>query len=369
MQELEKSTAEKINQWLTGNYDIETKAEIQNLIDQKLFTELMDAFYKDLEFGTGGLRGIMGAGSNRVNKYTIGAATQGLCNYLKKKYPTEKIKVAIAHDSRNNSDVLGKITADVFSANDIHVYFFKALRPTPELSFAVRELGCKSGVMLTASHNPKEYNGYKAYGADGGQFVAPDDKMVMDEVAKIVNVDDINFAAKPENISYICEEIDALYLDKITSLSVSPEAIKRQKDLKIVYSPIHGTGITLVPDALKRFGFENVILVDEQTTPDGNFPTVIYPNPEEKEALTLALKKAKEVDADLVLATDPDADRVGIAVKNNKGEFELLNGNQTGSLLVNYMLEAWEKEGKFTGKEYVIKTIVTSYLIDKILQF
>jgi len=366
MQELEKSTAEKINQWLTGNYDIETKAEIQNLIDQKLFTELTDAFYRDLEFGTGGLRGIMGAGSNRVNKYTIGAATQGLCNYLKKKYPTEQIKVAIAHDSRNNSDVLGKITADVFSANDIHVYFFKALRPTPELSFAVRELGCKSGVMLTASHNPKEYNGYKAYGADGGQFVAPDDKMVMDEVAKIASVDDVNFMAKPENISYIGEEIDALYLEKITSLSVSPEAIKRQKDLKIVYSPIHGTGITLVPNALKRFGFENVILVDEQTTPDGNFPTVIYPNPEEKEALTLALKKAKEVDADLVLATDPDADRVGIAVKNHKGEFELLNGNQTGSLLVNYMLEAWEKEGKFTGKEYVIKTIVTSYLIDKI---
>jgi phosphoglucomutase len=366
MQELEQFTSEKINQWLSGNYDLETKAEIENLIDQKLFTELTDAFYRDLEFGTGGLRGIMGAGSNRVNKYTIGAATQGLCNYLKKKYPTEQIKVAIAHDSRNNSDVLGKITADVFSANDIHVYFFKALRPTPELSFAVRELGCKSGVMLTASHNPKEYNGYKAYGADGGQFVAPDDKMVMDEVAKIANVDDINFTAKPENISYIGEEIDTLYLDKITSLSVSSEAIKRQKNLKIVYSPIHGTGITLVPDALKRFGFENIILVDEQTTPDGNFPTVIYPNPEEKEALTLALKKANEVDADLVLATDPDADRVGIAVKNHKGEFELLNGNQTGSLLVNYMLEAWEKEGKFTGKEYVIKTIVTSYLIDKI---
>jgi phosphoglucomutase len=234
------------------------------------------------------------------------------------------------------------------------------------LSFAVRELGCKSGVMLTASHNPKEYNGYKAYGEDGGQFVAPDDKMVMDEVSKIASVDDVKFTVKLENITYIGEEIDKDYLDKITSLSVSPEAIKRQKDLKIVYSPIHGTGITLVPAALERFGFENVILVEEQTTPDGNFPTVIYPNPEEKEALTLALKKAKETDADLVLATDPDADRVGIAVKNHKGEFELLNGNQTGSLLVNYMLEAWEKEGKFTGKEYVIKTIVTSYLIDKI---
>lgn len=366
MQELEKATADKVNQWINGNYDSETKKEIQDLIDSKSYTDLTDAFYRDLEFGTGGLRGIMGAGSNRVNKYTIGAATQGLANYLKNKYPNEEIKVAIAHDSRNNSDVLGKITADVFSANDIKVYFFKALRPTPELSFAVRTLGCKSGVMLTASHNPKEYNGYKAYGADGGQFVAPDDKLVMEEVSKITSVDDVTFTAKPENITYIGEEIDADYLQKITSLSVSPDAIKRQKDLKIVFSPIHGTGITLVPKALEMFGFENVIIVEEQATPDGNFPTVVYPNPEEKEALTLALKKAKEVDADLVLATDPDADRVGIAVKNHKGEFELLNGNQTGSLLVNYMLEAWEKEGKFTGKEYVIKTIVTSYLIDKI---
>ena len=366
MQELEKATADKVNQWLNGNYDSQTKKEIQDLIDNKSFTDLTDAFYRDLEFGTGGLRGIMGAGSNRVNKYTIGAATQGLANYLKNKYPNQEIKVAIAYDSRNNSDVLGKITADVFSANDIKVYFFKALRPTPELSFAVRTLGCKGGVVLTASHNPKEYNGYKAYGADGGQFVAPDDKLVMDEVSKITSVDEVKFTSKPENITFIGEEIDADYLQKITSLSVSPEAIKRQKDLKIVFSPIHGTGITLVPKALEMFGFENVIIVEEQATPDGNFPTVVYPNPEEKEALTLALKKAKEVDADLVLATDPDADRVGIAVKNHKGEFELLNGNQTGSLLVNYMLEAWEKEGKFTGNEYVIKTIVTSYLIDKI---
>lgn len=366
MQELDKATQESVNQWLNGNYDAQTKAEIQALVDSNAITELTDAFYKSLEFGTGGLRGIMGAGSNRVNKYTIGAATQGLANYLINKYPGEKIKVAIAHDSRNNSDVLGKITADVFSANGIHVYFFKALRPTPELSFAVRELGCKSGVMLTASHNPKEYNGYKAYGADGGQFVAPDDKLVMQEVAKVASVDEIKFTANPDNISYLGEEIDEDYLNKITSLSVSPDAIKRQKDLKIVFSPIHGTGITLVPAALKRFGFENVILVEEQTTPDGNFPTVVYPNPEEKEALTLALKKAEETDADLVLATDPDADRVGIAVKNLNGQFELLNGNQTGCLLVNYMLEAWEKEGKFTGKEYVIKTIVTSYLIDKI---
>lgn len=366
MQELELSIQTKINTWLQGNYDTETKQKIQTLLDEKSFTELTDSFYKDLEFGTGGLRGIMGPGSNRINKYTIGAATQGLANYLIKKYPGETIKVAIAHDSRNNSDYYAKITAEVLSANDIHVYFFKALRPTPELSFAVRELGCKSGVMLTASHNPKEYNGYKAYGADGGQFVAPDDKMVMDEVAKITNIDDVKFTAKPDNISYIGEEIDESYLSKIVSLSVSPDAIKRQHDLKIVFSPIHGTGITLVPPALERFGFTNITLVEQQVKPDGNFPTVIYPNPEEKEALTLALQKAKEVDADLVLATDPDADRVGIAVKNHDGEFELLNGNQTGCLLVNYMLEAWEKEGKFTGKEYVIKTIVTSYLIDKI---
>jgi phosphoglucomutase len=259
-----------------------------------------------------------------------------------------------------------RITAEVFSANDIYVYFFKALRPTPELSFAVRVLGCKSGVMLTASHNPKEYNGYKAYGADGGQFVSPEDKAVMDEVAAISSIDEIKFNRVDANIEEIGEEIDAQYLDAITKLSVSPEVIKRQKDLKIVYSPIHGTGITLVPQALKRFGFENVILVDEQITPDGNFPTVVYPNPEEKEALTLALKKAQETDADLVLATDPDADRVGIAVKNTENEFILLNGNQTGAMLINYLLTAWEEKGKLTGKEYIVKTIVTTNLIEQI---
>jgi phosphoglucomutase len=355
-----------VNTWLQGNYDADVKQEIQTLLDQKAYTELTDSFYRDLEFGTGGLRGTMGPGSNRINKYTIGAATQGLANYLKKTYPGEKVKVAIAHDSRNNADLFSNITAEVFSANDIHVYFFKALRPTPELSFAVRHFGCKSGVMLTASHNPKEYNGYKAYGADGGQFVAPHDKAVMDEVAKIASVDDIKFNRVDANIEEIGEEIDNLYLDKITELSVSPEAIQRQKDLKIVYSPIHGTGITLVPQALKRFGFENVILVDEQTTPDGNFPTVVYPNPEEKEALTLAIKKAEEVDADLVLATDPDADRVGIAVKNTDNEFILLNGNQTGCMLINYLLSAWEEKGKLTGKEYIVKTIVTSNLIEEI---
>ena len=366
--QLEPSTQNTVNEWLNGNYDQETKDEIQRLLNEEAFTELTDSFYRNLEFGTGGLRGIMGAGSNRINKYTIGTATQGLSNYLLKKYPGEKIKVAIAHDSRNNSDYFAGITADVFSANGIHVYFFKALRPTPELSFAIRELGCRSGVMLTASHNPKEYNGYKAYGADGGQFTAPDDKMVMDEVAAIKSINEVSFERIDSNVELIGEEIDQLYLDKISELSVSPEAIARQKDLKIVFSPIHGTGITLVPKALEQFGFTNVTLVEEQSTPDGNFPTVVYPNPEEKEALTLALKKAQEIDADLVLATDPDADRVGIAVKNNDGEFVLLNGNQTGSLLINYLLSAWEEKGKLTGDQYIVKTIVTTNLIDAIAE-
>jgi phosphoglucomutase len=366
MQELDPSVLQKVNTWLNGNYDADVKQQIQKMLDDKAYTELSDSFYRDLEFGTGGLRGTMGPGSNRINKYTIGSATQGLANHLKKTYPGEKIKVAIAHDSRNNSDLFANITAEVFSANGIHVYFFSALRPTPELSFAVRHLGCKSGVMLTASHNPKEYNGYKAYGADGGQFVSPEDTAVMDEVAAISSIDDVKFTRVDANIELIGEEIDKLYLDAITALSVSPEAIKRQKDLKIVYSPIHGTGITLMPQALKQFGFENVIIVEEQATPDGNFPTVVYPNPEEKEALTLALKKAKDVDADLVLATDPDADRVGIAVKNNDGEFILLNGNQTGSLLINYLLTAWQERGKLDGHQYIVKTIVTSNLIDEI---
>lgn len=364
--QLEQATLATVNKWLNGNYDQTTKDEIQELLNKEAYTELTDSFYRDLEFGTGGLRGIMGPGSNRINKYTIGTATQGLANYLNKKYPGEKIKVAIAHDSRNNSDYFAKITADVFSANGIHVYFFSALRPTPELSFAIRQLGCRSGVMLTASHNPKEYNGYKAYGADGGQFTAPDDKMVMDEVAKITNINEVKFDRVDANVELIGEDIDQLYLQKITALSVSPEAILRQKNLKIVYSPIHGTGITLVPQALEQFGFTNLTVVEEQSKPDGNFPTVVYPNPEEKEALTLALNKAKEIDADLVLATDPDADRVGIAVKNNDGEFVLLNGNQTGSLLINYLLTAWQEKGKLTGNEYIVKTIVTSNLIEAI---
>ena len=366
MHELETSILNKINHWLQGNYDRDTKNEINALLNSESFLELTDSFYKNLEFGTGGLRGIMGPGSNRINKYTIGSATQGLSNFLLKKYPGEKISVAVAHDSRNKSDYFAQITAEVFSANGIHVHFFKELRPTPELSFAIRHLGCKSGVMITASHNPKEYNGYKAYGWDGGQFTSPDDQMVMHEVSAISTIDLVKFNRIENNIELIDESLDDLYLDKITELSMSMEAIERQKDLKIVYSPIHGTGITLVPAALKKFGFENIHIVEEQSTPDGNFPTVIYPNPEEKEALNLALAKAKNIDADLVLATDPDADRVGIAIKNNEGEFILLNGNQTGSLLINYILSAWEQKGKITGNEYVISTVVTTKLIEDI---
>lgn len=366
MQELDASILDKINVWLNGKYDLDTKNEIKSLLDSGANNELIDSFYKDLEFGTGGLRGTMGPGTNRINKYTIGSATQGLSNFLLKKYPGEKIGVAIAHDSRNNSDYFAKITADVFSANGIKVYFFKELRPTPELSFAIRHLGCKSGVMLTASHNPKEYNGYKAYGSDGGQFTSPDDRLVMDEVSKISSIDLVNFNRNEANIELIGKEIDEIYLDKIKTFSVSQDAIARQKELKIVYSPIHGTGITLVPQALKHFGFNNVTIVEEQSKPDGNFPTVIYPNPEEKEAMNLAMAKAKEIDADLVLATDPDADRVGIAVKNSDGEFILLNGNQTGSLLIHYLLTAWEQKGKLTGNEYIVSTIVTTKLLEDI---
>lgn len=365
---LDSNIQARINSWLSGNYDESVKSEIKQLIAESNTTELTDAFYRDLEFGTGGLRGIMGAGTNRVNKYTFGAATQGLSNYLKSLYPEKQMKVAIAHDNRNNSASLAKVVADVFSANGIIVYFFEGLRPTPELSFAIRELCCQSGVMLTASHNPKEYNGYKAYGADGGQFVFPHDEAVMAEVGKINGIDEIKFDGNPSNIRYIGKEIDEKYISALAALSISKDAIKRQKDLKIVFSPIHGTGSVSVPPALKAFGFENVIVVEEQMIVDGNFPTVIYPNPEEAEALTLALKKARETDADIVMATDPDADRVGLAIKNDKNEFILLNGNQALILLVNYMLNVWEKAGKLNGNQYIMKTIVTSYMIDKIAE-
>ncbi|MGB4960586.1 MAG: phospho-sugar mutase [Saprospiraceae bacterium] len=362
---LDQKIQEKINIWLNGNYDENTKNEIRQLISANKTTELTDAFYRDLEFGTGGLRGIMGAGSNRVNKYTLGAATQGLSNYLLHLYKDQKIKVVIAHDNRNNSSLFAHVVADVFSANGIHVYFFNGLRPTPELSYAIRLLGCQSGVMLTASHNPKEYNGYKAYGADGGQLVAPHDQAVMDEVGKISSIADIKFERIAANVEMLTEDIDQKYLDELAKLSISKDAIRRQKDMKIVFSPIHGTGGVLIPTALRMYGFENVTNVEEQMIVDGNFPTVIYPNPEEAEALSMALELAKSIDADLVLATDPDADRVGMAVKNHNNEFVLLNGNQAVSLLISYLLEVWEKAGKLDGNQYIVKTIVTSYLIDK----
>ncbi len=369
MKTLDPEIQKRVDEWLNGNYDDHTKSAIKEKLENKQFDDLTDAFYKDLEFGTGGIRGIMGVGPNRVNKYTFGMATQGLSNFLKKIFPGESIKVAIAHDCRNNSGTLAQLVADVFSANDIHVYLFDGLRPTPELSFAIRELGCQGGVMLTASHNPKEYNGYKAYGADGGQYVAPYDRKVLEEVQKIESVDEIKFDRVEQNIETIGREIDEKYLDEITKLSVSKDAIRRQKNLSIVFSPIHGTAGVLVPPALERYGFENVNLVEEQMVYDGNFPTVEYPNPEEEEAMSLALEKAREIDAELVMATDPDADRVGIAVKNTGGEWTLLNGNQTGTLIINYMLNAWKEAGKITGNEYIVKTIVTSYLIDRIAKY
>jgi len=362
---IDQNVLEKANEWLNGNYDDETKNTIRQMIknDPK---ELVDAFYRNLEFGTGGLRGIMGVGSNRMNKYTVGAATQGFANYLSAGFPDKKpIKVAIAYDSRNNSPYFAQITADVFSANGFKVYLFDKLRPTPELSFAIRQFGCQGGVVVTASHNPKEYNGYKAYWDDGGQLISPHDTNVIEEVNKIADVSKIKFEGNPALIEIIGEEFDTLYIDKIKTLSLSPEVIQRQNDLKIVYTPIHGAGVDLVPMALKAFGFENVYGVDEQNVVDGDFPTIISPNPEEPAALAMAIKKAEEVDADLVLATDPDADRVGIAVRNG-GEFILLNGNQTASLLIFYLLKKWSDNGKLTGNEYICKTIVTTELLNDI---
>lgn len=367
---LESTIQQKVNHWLDGNYDNETKEAIKKLSE----TDLTDAFYKDLEFGTGGLRGLMGVGTNRMNRYTVGAATQGLSNYLKKSFPKLKegeISVAIAYDSRNNSPEFADIVADIFSANGIKVFLFTALRPTPELSFAIRHLGCKSGVVLTASHNPKEYNGYKAYWEDGGQVVAPHDKNIIKEVEAIQNIDEIKFERNADLVEKINVEIDKPYISGlINSLAdeKTKEVIKRQSDLSIVYTPLHGTGITLVPQVLKELGFTNVHIVEEQAVSDGNFPTVVYPNPEEAEAMTLALKKAKEVNADVVMATDPDADRVGIAVKNKEGEFVLMNGNQTLALLVAYNLEAWKNAEKLNGNQMVIKTIVTTELIKEITQ-
>ncbi|KQS33578.1 phospho-sugar mutase [Dyadobacter sp. Leaf189] len=364
---LEPSVMAKVNSWLSGDYDIDTKQSIQQLIDEGNDTELTDAFYKDLEFGTGGLRGLIGIGSNRMNRYTVGTATQGLANYLNKAFPGEEIKVAIAHDSRIKSDEFARIIADIFSANGISVYLFESLRPTPELSFAIRELGCKSGVVVTASHNPKEYNGYKAYWDDGSQVVAPHDTNIIGEVNAIQSIDEVKFDGDASKITKIGTEIDEKYINHILSLSISKDALARQKDLKIVYTPLHGTGVTLVPNLLAKMGFEAVTVIEEQAEPKGNgqFPTVVYPNPEESEAMSKAVEKAKEIDADLVMGTDPDADRVGIAVKNHHGEIQLLNGNQTASVLIYYLLNAWKDAGKLTGTQFVCKTIVTTDLIDK----
>jgi phosphoglucomutase len=368
MDTLDQKIRDRADTWLEGNYDEQTRTEIRRMLEAGEYEELTDAFYKNLEFGTGGLRGIMGVGTNRVNKYTLGMATQGLSNYLKSQYDDKSISVVIAHDSRNNAVPFARIVADVFSANGIKVYFFDGLRPTPELSYAIRELSCQSGVMLTASHNPKEYSGYKAYWNDGGQVLPPHDKNIIAEVNRIESVDQVNFDGNPDLIETIGAEMDEKYIETVAATAVNREVIKEQSDLGIVFSPIHGTAVDIVPKALKAIGFTNVNLVEEQCTIDGDFPTVIYPNPEEKEALTLALNRAGEIDADLVMATDPDADRVGIAVKNEQGEFELLNGNQTAVLLFHYLLNAWEKAGKLQGNEYIVKTIVTTFLIDKIAE-
>ncbi len=355
-----KNRAQK---WLDGNYDEETKAEIRKMLREDE-EGLIDAFYKDLEFGTGGLRGIMGPGTNRMNIYTVGMATQGYSNYLKREFSAlDQISVCIAHDPRNNSSKFAEAAAGIFSGNGFKVYLFDSLRPTPELSFAIRHFGSQGGIVITASHNPKEYNGFKAYWDDGGQVISPHDTNIIDEVNKIKSIDEIRFNGPERNINLIGKEIDELYTDKIKGLTLSPEIIEKYKDLKIVYTPIHGTGVKLVPMALKKFGFRNIINVPEQDINDGNFPTVISPNPEEPAALKMALDKARETDADLVMATDPDADRVGIAVKDSSGNFILLNGNQNGSLLVYYLLSLWSEKGKLTGKEYVCKTIVTTELI------
>ena len=367
--ELLEMVRSKAQGWLTDSYDEETRAQVQALLDSEDPTELIECFYKDLEFGTGGLRGIMGVGSNRMNIYTVGAATQGLSNYLKQEFAElDQIKVVIGHDCRNNSRKFAEISADIFSANGIKVYLFESLRPTPEMSYAIRKLGCQSGIILTVLHNTKEYNGYKAYWNDGAQMIAPHDKNTIAEVNKIRNASDIQFKGNPDLIEIIGEEIDAPYIEDLTKISLSPEAIARHKDMKIVYTPIHGTGVKLVPRALAAYGFTNIIHVPEQDVVSGDFPTVISPNPEEPAALAMAVEKAKEMDAELVMASDPDADRVGAAVKNDKGEWVLLNGNQTALMFVYYLITRWKELGKIQGKEYIVKTIVTTETIKTIAE-
>lgn len=366
-QDLIKFVTEKAQRWLTPAYDEETRKEVQRMLDNDDKTELIEAFYKDLEFGTGGLRGIMGVGSNRMNIYTVGAATQGLSNYLNKNFKDLKqISVVVGHDCRNNSRLFAEISANIFSANGIKVYLFEDMRPTPEMSFAIRYLGCQSGIILTASHNPKEYNGYKAYWDDGAQVLAPHDNGIIEEVNKITSASDIKFEGNKALIEIIGENIDSAYLDKVKTVSIDPDVIARNKDLNIVYTPIHGTGMILIPRALKQWGFENVHTVPEQMVKSGDFPTVVSPNPENAEALTMAVNLAKTLNADLVMASDPDADRVGIACKDDKGEWVLMNGNQTCLMYLYYIITQYTKLGKMTGKEFVVKTIVTTELIKEI---
>lgn len=353
--------------WTTSPlYDKDTQAAVKAMIENEDKTELIDSFYRTLEFGTGGLRGIMGPGTNRMNIYTVGAATQGLSNYLNKCFKDkEQISVVVGHDCRNNSRLFAETSANIFSANGIKVYLFEDMRPTPEMSFAIRHLGCQSGIILTASHNPKEYNGYKAYWDDGAQVLAPHDKGIIDEVNR-VGVADIKFEGNPALIEVIGKDIDKIYLDKVHSLSIDPECIKRQKDLKIVYTPLHGTGMMLIPDSLKLWGFENVHTVPEQMVKSGDFPTVVSPNPENGEALTMALDLAKRIDADIVMASDPDADRVGMACKDDKGEWVLIDGNQTCMIFLYYIIMNRKAKGQMVGNEFIVKTIVTTELIKEI---
>jgi phosphoglucomutase len=362
---MESTILAKVNTWLDGNFDNSTKEEIRKQLIENP-SDLEEGFYKNLEFGTGGLRGVMGIGTNRMNKYTIGMATQGYANYLKLSFPDEEIRVAIAHDCRNNSRFFAETVANVFAANDIKVFLFEDLRPTPELSFAIRKLKCKGGVVCTASHNPKEYNGYKAYWDDGAQLVPPHDKNIIKEVEKIASVDDVKWSGGEANIQILGSEMDEAYFDMVKSLSVYPEIIEKQSDLKIVYTSIHGTGILSVPPVLKKFGFNNVHIVEEQSKPDGNFSTVVYPNPEESEAMSMGLKKAEALDADILLGTDPDADRVGVGVKDTKGNWILLNGNQTAVLAFNYMIEARRAKGIAQPNDMVVTTIVTTEMINVI---
>jgi phosphoglucomutase len=357
------SVRNRSSQWLNEPFDAETRKKVRELMENNE-AELIECFYRDLEFGTGGLRGIMGVGTNRMNIYTVAMATQGLSNYLKQEFrDIPQIKVAIAHDSRNNSRLFAETTANIFSANGFKVYLFDALRPTPELSFAIRYFKCQSGVVITASHNPREYNGYKVYWDDGGQIISPHDKLIIEEVQKIQSLSDVRSEARPVNIESIGADFDDIYTNQITGLSLSHDAIRRQNRLKIVYTPLHGSGVHLVPMVLKKFGFTNIISVPEQNISDGNFPTVRSPNPEESSALAMAIKKAEETGADLVMATDPDADRVGIVVKKNTGDYIILNGNQAATLLIHYLLTRWSANGKLKGNEYIVKTIVTTELL------